>query len=118
MNYYSPFYILGFQVLFLVEKQFGLYMEQVDNAMPKTRSNHTTPTQGSQSASASAKPELSPTKKGSSDGANDLVQKQSGQSEGGLCPICRKTQLARGCGHKCGFCLTLICSRCGGKAQV
>ncbi|CAG5089681.1 Oidioi.mRNA.OKI2018_I69.PAR.g12304.t1.cds [Oikopleura dioica] len=36
----------------------------------------------------------------------------------GLCPICRKTQLARGCGHRCGFCKLVFCSRCGGKWQV
>ena len=42
----------------------------------------------------------------------------SGQGECSLCPLCRKTQLARGCGHKCGFCSTLFCSRCGAKTQV
>ena len=39
-------------------------------------------------------------------------------SDNGTCPLCRKTQLAKGCGHKCGFCFSLFCSRCGGKAQV
>jgi len=42
----------------------------------------------------------------------------SGGGECSLCPLCRKTQLARGCGHKCGFCSTLFCSRCGAKTQV
>ena len=41
-----------------------------------------------------------------------------GNTECSLCPLCRKTQLARGCGHKCGFCSTLFCSRCGAKTQV
>ena len=41
-----------------------------------------------------------------------------GGGECSLCPLCRKTQLARGCGHKCGFCSTLFCSRCGAKTQV
>jgi len=42
--------------------------------------------------------------------------KESGTTD--LCPICRKTQLARDCGHRCGFCKVLFCSRCGGKWQV
>ncbi|CBY13645.1 unnamed protein product [Oikopleura dioica] len=41
--------------------------------------------------------------------------KESGTTD--LCPICRKTQLARDCGHRCGFCKVLFCSRCGGKWQ-
>ena len=114
-----------------VEQQFGLYMEQVDSVMPqkssqsspqKSQSNPSPqptaikqPKRALQSVPQNPQPNQ-PQLQSSKDSSTPNPKRPP--ADVGLCPLCRKTQLARGCGHKCGFCLTLFCSRCGGKAQV
>ena len=97
-------------------------MEQVDSVQSQSNQNSPQKSQTGSSTPYTAKRNVPPQSThaqsvSSSNPGQNSVPKDS-RSEGGLCPLCRKTQLARGCGHKCGFCFTLFCSRCGGKAQV
>ena len=103
-------------------------MEQVDSAMPR-KSNQSSP-QKSQQSNPTTQQQTTKAKNAIPTGVTNspnmtnspnqpgAQQIQPKAEKIGLCPLCRKTQLARGCGHKCGFCFTLFCSRCGGKAQV
>ena len=48
------------------------------------------------------------------------AQVQSGQygNQGAVCEICHKTKFADGVGHKCHYCGTRSCARCGGKIAL